>query len=131
MPVTAKLSRSFYDKLGDDVASELVDWFNAVDADYKSDLRELNDRNWERFKGELGTHRTEIHAEFTKVRAEFHAEFAKVRAEFHAEFAKHRAEFQTALAAQRSELIKWMFIFWSGTVVPIVGMLIAIIALLK
>lgn len=116
MPVTAKLSRSFYDKLGDDVASELVDWFNAVDTDYKSDLRELNDRNWERFKGELGTHRAEIKAELGMMRAQF---------------GQFRAEIQSALAAQRSELIKWMFIFWSGTVVPIVGLLIAVIALLK
>jgi len=53
VPVTAKLSRKFYDKLGDDITSELVDWFNAVDTDYKNDLRELNDRNWERFKAEL------------------------------------------------------------------------------
>lgn len=91
MPVTAKLSRSFYDKLGDDIASELVDWFNAVDTDYKNDLKEMNDRNWERF----------------------------------------RAELRGSLASQRAELIKWMFIFWSGTVVPIVGLLIAVVALLK
>lgn len=98
MPVTAKLSRSFYDKFGDDIAGELVDWFNAVDADYKSDLRELNDRNWERFRAEMGSHRAEIHAEFAK---------------------------------QRAELIKWMFIFWSGTVIPMVGLFIAVIAVLK
>ena len=33
-PVTAKLSRKFYDAMGDDVANELVDWFNAVDLTY-------------------------------------------------------------------------------------------------
>ena len=49
MPVTAKLSRKFYDKLGDDVANELVEWFNAVDATYRSDLRELNELNFARF----------------------------------------------------------------------------------
>ncbi len=26
MPVTAKLSRRFYEKFGDDIANELVDW---------------------------------------------------------------------------------------------------------
>jgi hypothetical protein len=31
VPVTAKLSKHFYDVLGEDVANELVDWFNAVD----------------------------------------------------------------------------------------------------
>ena len=34
MPVTAKLSRTFYERLGDDVANELVEWFNQVDAAY-------------------------------------------------------------------------------------------------
>lgn len=116
MPVTAKLSRSFYDKLGDNVAGELVDWFNAVDTDYKNDLKDINDRNWERFKGELGMHRAEVNGELGKLRAEL---------------GKHRAEFRADLAALRSELIKWMFIFWSGTVISIVGMLIAVIALVK
>ena len=123
MPVTAKLSRSFYDKLGDDIAGELVDWFNAVDSDYKSDLRELNDRNWERFRGELGSHRSEVRAELATILGEF--------GQLRAEFGQFRAEIQSALAAQRSELIKWMFIFWSGTVIPVVGMLIAVIALVK
>src|SRR5256885_13361514 len=43
MPVTAKLSRKFYEKLGEDVANELVEWFNLVDATYRSNLRELNE----------------------------------------------------------------------------------------
>lgn len=116
MPVTAKLSRRFYDKFGDDIAGELVDWFNAVDADYKDDLKEINDRNWERFKGELGAHRSEVRAELGMIRAEF---------------GQFRAEIQSILAAQRSELIKWMFLFWSGTVIPMVGLFIAVIAILK
>ena len=41
MPVTAKLSRKFYDQLGDDIANELVDWFNKVDDTYRTELREL------------------------------------------------------------------------------------------
>ncbi len=49
MPVTAKLSRKFYEKLGDDVANELVEWFNAVDATYRADLREFNELNFARF----------------------------------------------------------------------------------
>jgi hypothetical protein len=41
MPVTAKLSRLFYQRFGEQIANELVDWFNAVDATYRADLREL------------------------------------------------------------------------------------------
>lgn len=31
MPVTAKLSRKFYDMIGDERANELVEWFNQLD----------------------------------------------------------------------------------------------------
>lgn len=88
MPVTAKLSRKFYEKLGDDVAGELVDWFNAVDATYKSELKEINELNWERFKATL-------HAEISSLRAEMRGEISNV--------------------------MKWMFIYWSGTVAAIIG----------
>jgi hypothetical protein len=53
MPVTAKLSRRFYEVFGDDVANELVEWFNQVDATYRSDLRELNELNFARFDAKL------------------------------------------------------------------------------
>ena len=49
MPATAKLSREFYDRFGDKVANELVEWFNQVDATYRGDLRELNELNFARF----------------------------------------------------------------------------------
>ena len=38
VPVTAKLSRKFYEKFGDDIANELVEWFNMVDATYRAFL---------------------------------------------------------------------------------------------
>ena len=53
MPVTAKLSRRFYDAFGDDIANELVEWFNQVDATYRADLRELNELNFARFDAKL------------------------------------------------------------------------------
>src|ERR1044072_2168476 len=53
VPVTAKLSRKFYEKFGDEIANELVEWFNAVDATYRLDLRELNEQNFGRFDAKL------------------------------------------------------------------------------
>jgi tetrahydromethanopterin S-methyltransferase subunit G len=53
MPVTARLSLRFYEKLGEDVANELVEWFNSVDATYRADLRELNELNFARFDAKL------------------------------------------------------------------------------
>ena len=60
MPVTAKLSKRFYDVLGEDVANELVDWFNAVDLTYRADLRELNELNFARFDAKLEQRLTEL-----------------------------------------------------------------------
>jgi len=48
MPVTAKLTR-LLERVGEEAANELVDWFNQVDASYRGDLRELNELNFARF----------------------------------------------------------------------------------
>ena len=53
MPVTAKLSRKFYELFGDEIANELVTWFNDVDANYRADLRELNELNFARFDAKV------------------------------------------------------------------------------
>jgi len=49
MPVTARLSKLFYDRFGDTVTNELVEWFNQVDATYRADLKDLNELNFARF----------------------------------------------------------------------------------
>lgn len=42
MPVLLKLSQAFYEKLGDQVTNELVDWFNAVEEYRRRSVDELN-----------------------------------------------------------------------------------------
>ena len=116
MPITAKLSRKFYDKLGDDVANELLEWFNRVDATYRLDLRELNDLNYARFEAKLEQRLAELKAE---LRTEFHAGLSDLRAEVHA----LRRELASELASQKAELVKWMFLFWVGTALTVVGLL--------
>ena len=34
--------------------------------------------------------------------------------------------FEVRLADQRADLIKWMFIFWIGTIVPLAGLIVAL-----
>ena len=70
VPVTAKLSKRFYDVLGEDVANELVDWFNAVDLTYRNDLRELNELNFARFDAKLEQRLAEFRAELAALRTE-------------------------------------------------------------
>ena len=104
MPVTATLSRKFYERLGDDVADELVDWFNAVDALYKADLKEINELNWERFKDHLDSRLKSMDA---------HVE-SRLQA--------MDARLDSRVDGLRADLMKWMFIYWSGTVAAIIGM---------
>ena len=127
MPVTARLSKRFYEALGEDVANEMVDWFNAVDTTYKADLRDLIEVQAQRFDAKLEQRlaetradmRTELHAGFAdlrteigQVRAEMGVGFAQVRTEM----ASGSAVLRTEMANLRAELIKWMFLFWLGTV---------------
>lgn len=125
MPVTARLSKLFYERLGEQVANELVDWFNAVDATYRSDLRELNERNFARFEGKLDQKVAELRAELA-TKSELKAEIANLatKAELKAEIATlvSKADLKAELAVLRSEmqahkaeLLTWMFLFWSGT----------------
>ena len=93
MPVTVKLSRKFYETFGDEIANELVEWFNQVDATYRGELRELNELNFARFDTKLE---------------------------------QRVAELRREMADQRTDLIKWMFIFWVGTVVPLAGLILAL-----
>ena len=119
MPVTARLSKRFYDVLGEDVANELVDWFNAVDLTYRADLRELNELNFARFDAKLERRLAEL-------RAELRQEIAQLRAEWRGEVASLRLDFRTELQQVRTELIRWMFGFWVSTLIGIAGLLIAL-----
>ncbi len=53
MPITAKLSRRFYETFGDEIANELVGWFNSVDAQYRTELREMLDTQFRLMRSEL------------------------------------------------------------------------------
>jgi len=82
VPVTAKLSRRFYEQFGDEIVNELVNLLNSVESGSRSDLRELNDLNFARFDAKLEQRVSGLRGE---------------------------------MQALKADLIKWMFLFWSGT----------------
>jgi len=101
VPVTAKLSQKFYEKFGQDVTNELVDWFNSVDATYRADLRELNELNFARFDAKLEQRLAEL-----------------------------KGEIAERLAELESRLTWRMFAFWAPTAIGIVGTGAGVVALL-
>lgn len=137
MPVTAKLSKRFYDVLGEDVANELVEWFNAVDLTYRQDLRELNELNFARFDAKLEQRLAEVRAELRQVmaelRSELRQEIAELRSELLGEIAQSRTDtstefglVRTGIQQVRTELLRWMFGFWVTTLLALGGMMIGL-----
>lgn len=109
MPVTAKLSRQFYEKFGDSIANELVDWFNMVDATYRSELRELNEMNYARFDAKLDQRAAEL-------RAEMQVGFARIEERF--------AQLETVLTRR-------MFGFWIAQAATTAGLVFGVVKLLQ
>src|ERR1051326_1106100 len=99
--VTAKLSQKFYEKLGEDITNELVNWFNAVDATYRADLRDLNEVNLARFDAKLEQRLIELEARLAE-------RFAQLE----------------------SRLTWRMFAFWAPTALAIIGTSAGVVSLL-
>jgi hypothetical protein len=114
MPVTARLSKAFYDKLGEQVANELVDWFNQVDLTYRTELRELNELNFARFDAKVGERLAELRSELQAwVRTEMDSRFGKVD--------RRLEQLADSIRDTKSSILKWMFGFWIGTALAVAG----------
>ena len=158
MPVTAKLSRRFYERFGDDIANELVEWFNAVDATYKADLRELNDLNFARsdakLEQRLAQFELKIERRFAQFEAKIEQRFVQIEAKFEQRFAEFeprfaqieqrlaqldqritqlgadlRTEFTTQLADLRAKLMTWIVGLWITSVLGFAGIVLTLIRL--
>jgi hypothetical protein len=122
MPVTAKLSRKFYETFGDEIANELVDWFNQVDTTYRSELRELNELNFARFDAKLEQRVADLDAKFER-------RWAQLDAKLDQRLAEVRGDIASGLTDLKAELVKWMFAFWAGTTLTLLATMIALIKL--
>jgi hypothetical protein len=111
VPVTAKLSRRFYEKFGDDIANELVDWFNMVDATYRSELRELNELNYARFDAKL------------------EQRIGELRAEMQAGWATLAARLEQRMSELETNLTKRMFGFWIAQAATTAALVLAVVKL--
>ena len=117
--VTAKLSRKFYEKFGDDIANELVEWFNAVDATYRSDLRELNERNFALFDAKLEQRLAEQDAKWER-------RVAELRADMQVGF----MSMDVKLEQLETRLTKRLFGFWIAQAATTGGLVFAVVKLL-
>jgi hypothetical protein len=130
MPVTAKLSRAFYDRFGDEIVAELVEWLNQVNDAYRSDLTQVIEANNRRIDGGFGHLRAELRADLAETSAALRQEIVETNAGLRREIAETNAALRrdmtdgfAALGVQianvRADLMKWSFLFWVGAVASI------------
>ena len=111
MPTTVRLSRRFYDTLGNENTNELVGLLNAMDATYIGELRALNETNFARFDAKLEQRVAEL-------RGEFNVGFAALRTES----AELRGEFKAGIAGMRADVLKWIVGLWLVTMLGIASL---------
>jgi hypothetical protein len=103
------------DAWGEGLAQDLVDWFNQVDATYRADLKQLSELNFARFDAKLEQRIAEL-------RSELKSEIAGVRAEIRGLEQRLEGRLESSIASMKADLIKWMFLFWVGTALTVIGL---------
>jgi len=88
--------------LGEEIANELVNWFNQVDATYRSDLKEVNELNFARFDAKL-----------EQRLAQFESKLEQRLAQFESKVEQRLAQFEVRIAHRFSEQTRWMFLCWA------------------
>ncbi|HMH83297.1 MAG TPA: hypothetical protein VK531_10530 [Gemmatimonadales bacterium] len=129
MPVTATLSRKFYEKFGDDLTNELVNWLNQVDATYRYDLRDLNEVNFARFDAKLEQRATQLDAKIEQRTSQLDAKLEQRIAEVKAAMAALESRLEARMSAFEARIIRWMFLFWVGQAVTTVGLVFGVVRL--
>jgi len=110
--VTAKLSRQFYERFGDELTNELVNWMNMVDAAYRSDFRELFEVHFGRFDAKLEQRVAQLDAKLEQRVAELEARMDK-----------HAAQFDGKLERMKVEILRWNILMWMTTLGTVVALL--------
>jgi chromosome segregation ATPase len=129
VPVTAKLSRKFYEALGDEVANELVTWLNAVDESYRAEFRELFAANFGRLEAEiraLNQRLSTLEVRFEALAAQTRAFEARMESRF-AALESRVTTLETSIGARfdrfEARMLRWMLVFWAGTMGTVIGLL--------
>ena len=120
MPLTLKLSQQFYDRLGNEVANELVDALNTADEAYRADLYRVNEVNFLRFDARLEQRLAEFRAEVVQRIAAFESSIERRMADF-------EVKIEARLGRMESRMLRWMFTFWTGQLLALAGLLFLIL----
>ena len=109
-----------YERFGDELTNELVDWFNQVDATYRGELRELNELNFARFDAKLEQRAAELDAKLEQRTAELDAKIeqrtAQLDAKLEQRIAEVKAELHAGLAMLEGRLLARIGVLEGGLI---------------
>jgi hypothetical protein len=121
MPIIT-VEKPLKDKLGDEGVDSLIRLLNQSQQNQKQDLMVYLEEKYEHRLGEeVGAISVTIAETEKRLDNRITEEIGKVNERI----TKEIAGVKTDLANTRADLIKWMFIFWMGQVVALVGILFA------
>ena len=123
MPITAKLSNKFYEKLGDDVANELVEWLNLVDTSYRQEFKDLFEANFRRVEGELAGLRAETGARIAGMEGVMNVRLLGLEGRMVELQGRLLAEMDSKLGKVKWSLLTWTIVFWLTTLGTMVALL--------
>ena len=119
MPVTLKLSKEFYDRLGKEVVDDFVNSLNAIDTSYRQEFRELFAAHFGRLEARLDAMEARLLGVDSRLERKVDSEV------FESRLAGLESRLDGKLAELKAELLRWMFLFWVGTM----GTVLAIVKL--
>jgi ABC-type phosphate transport system auxiliary subunit len=116
MPFAIKLSKQFYDTLGNEVANELVTVLNTLDQAYRTEFRDLFTAHAGRLEDRMGQLETRMDEKLSQLETRFDEKLSQLEI-------RMNARMDAKLEALKSELLRWMFLFWVGTMGTVVALL--------
>ena len=89
-----------------------MEWFNQVDATYRSELRELNELNFARFDAKLEQRIAELRAEVAMLEARFEAKLGTEIATLEGRLLARLGVVEGRFGTLEGRLVRWLFLFW-------------------
>lgn len=134
VPVTDRLLKKLQETLGHEPTHDLVLWVDEARIVNRAEVRELADLYFSRFEERLERRLAEHEAKLEPrlVELEIRLERRLVGLETRIEnkmttgFAAVRIEMSDRLSAQYRDLLRSLFIFWVGTIIPLAGLMVAL-----
>jgi hypothetical protein len=102
-----------------------------VDATYRADLLQINELNFSRFDArleqQLAQFRAVVEQRFEQLDLKWNGRWTEVDGRIESGLAQLDVKIDQRRAELRAELIKWMFVFWAGTLVPLGGLILFLV----